>query len=511
MSLAETPDLLTERQTRTDSRTDHPAGADLALTARATAPARPAAAAAAAPAPAPTVDAAPTARTDDERLATVTSLAGRPRFTVVPDRPGSPIGASTRDFSAVRPTPADRAGRRAAIALLERLDGGRLTVVEHGRPRTYGTLTPDRYGRPPVTATITVNHPGAYRAILAGSSRAGESYLDGWWDTDDLTAVIRLLYRNIRRLDPILGGWARATNPLLDPIRRRRRPQDRERDRHNIRAHYDLSNEFFGLFLDPTMMYSSALFQRPGMTLEQAQHAKLDRLCRQLDLRPGHHLIEIGTGWGGMAEHAAAHYGCRVTTTTISEEQYAYATERIARAGLADRVTVLREDYRDLTGTFDRLVSIEMIEAVDWRDYPTYFQACQRLLAPDGAAAIQAIVVESQRFDEAKNNSDFIKDFIFPGGCLPSVGAILDETKRHTDFSLVDLADFGPDYAETLRRWRDDFESNLDRLPDLGLGSEEFARMWQFYLCTCEAVFDERSVSVVQATLARPGWRRAER
>jgi cyclopropane-fatty-acyl-phospholipid synthase len=254
------------------------------------------------------------------------------------------------------------------------------------------------------------------------------------------------------------------------------------------------------------MMYSSALFRDGNMTLEAASEAKLDELCRQLELRPDDHLLEIGTGWGGMAIHAAKHFGCRVTTTTISREQYEHACARVKEEGLEERVTLLCEDYRNLTGQYDKLVSIEMIEAVGHQFYQHYFQACADLLKPDGKMVIQAITVADQRYKAARDSVDFIKRYIFPGGCLPSVAVMADHVARNTDMQMVHLRDITEDYAMTLAHWRERFLSKLESVRRMGF-SEEFMRMWEFYLCYCEGGFRERIISTVQLALAKPGYR----
>jgi cyclopropane-fatty-acyl-phospholipid synthase len=400
----------------------------------------------------------------------------------------------------------DRAARRAVLALCRRYVADRLDVVEVGSVRRFGSEAPDELGRPPLRGTITVHDPRAWRMVLTGGSAGlGEAYFDGLWDTDDLTAVLRILSRATRRTDGHRSAVQRAVGPASDAVRRLRR-QDRRRDRANVRAHYDLGNDFFEHFLDPTMMYSAAVFPRWDAPLEQASTEKLDRLCQLLELRPGDEVVEIGTGWGGFALHAAGRYGARVTTTTISAAQHAYATERVARAGLADRVTVLHDDYRELTGRFDKLASVEMIEAVDWREHDTFFAQCRRLLRPSGLMALQAIVIEPQRYERAKNTQDFIKAFVFPGGCLPSIEAVVRSLRRVTDLTVTALHDYGLHYAETLRRWRDNLHGDDARLEALGL-DERFVRLWDFYLCYCEAAFDERAVSVVQMAMARPAWR----
>jgi cyclopropane-fatty-acyl-phospholipid synthase len=253
------------------------------------------------------------------------------------------------------------------------------------------------------------------------------------------------------------------------------------------------------------MMYSSAIFEHPGMSLGDAQRAKLDRLCTKLGLGPSDHLVEIGTGWGGLAVHAASHYGCRVTTTTISEAQFEYAAKRVADAGLADQVTVLDRDYRELTGRFDKLVSVEMIEAVDWRQHDTFFGTCASLLETDGLMALQAITVDDRSYERAKNGTDFVREFIFPGGCIPSVEAIARSLRRATPLLVVDLEDIGAHYVETLRRWYQNVDAQRDAVTALGLDAR-FQRLWDFYLCYCEGAFAERHISDVQMIMAMPDW-----
>jgi cyclopropane-fatty-acyl-phospholipid synthase len=401
-----------------------------------------------------------------------------------------------------RPDPSrrDTAARTGVFALLRRIEDGRVTVVDDGRTFAFGKPSAD------LSVTVTVHTAATYREVLTrGSIGLGESYLDGWWDCDDLTTLVRILARNLPRLDALRNGLDRVVSPATDLVRRLR-PEDPQRDRLNIRAHYDLGNDFFSLFLDPSMMYSAAWFSDPSDTLAMASDAKLARICRHLDLGPNDHVVEIGTGWGGFAVHAAREHGCRVTTTTISAEQEAYARDRVEREGLDHLVTVLGDDYRDLTGSYDALVSIEMIEAVDWREYDRFFSACARLLRPDGRMALQAIVLPDQRFERAKTTRDFIKRFVFPGGCLPSVEAILRSTTRSTDLAMTRLDDMGQHYALTLARWRERLFKHEADLADLGV-DEAFLRLWDFYFAYCEGAFAERYVSVVQAVFARPGWR----
>jgi len=284
------------------------------------------------------------------------------------------------------------------------------------------------------------------------------------------------------------------------------RRNTRAGSRKNISAHYDLGNDFFKLFLDPTMMYSAALFRTDETSLEEASTAKLEELCRQLELDSSDHLLEIGTGWGGMAIHAATHYGCRVTTTTISREQYEYALAQVQAAGLQDRVTVLCEDYRNLEGSFDKLVSIEMIEAVGHDYYSSYFQRCSQLLKPEGKMVIQAITIADQRYEAARNSVDFIQRYIFPGGSLPSVAVIADHLARDTDMQMIHLRDITRDYALTLASWRKRFLAAQSTVEKMGF-EQSFIRMWEFYLAYCEGGFRERIIGTVQLAFAKPGYR----
>jgi cyclopropane-fatty-acyl-phospholipid synthase len=275
--------------------------------------------------------------------------------------------------------------------------------------------------------------------------------------------------------------------------------------RRNISAHYDLGNDFFALMLDPTMTYSCGVFERDDASLEEASLAKIDRLCRKLGLHAGDRLLEIGAGWGALAVHAASRYGCHVTTATISEKQHELVVRRVADAGVSDRVTVLLADYRDLTGRFSKLVSVEMIEAVGAEYFDAFFQACASRLEPGGLMAIQAITVADQRFDDARRAVDFIKHYVFPGSCIPWVGALLGAAAGVSDLRLVDLEDFTPHYARTLAAWRDNLERNraaVDLITD-----ERFRRLWRLYLAYCEGGFLERHTGLVQMVFSRPAWR----
>jgi cyclopropane-fatty-acyl-phospholipid synthase len=396
----------------------------------------------------------------------------------------------------------NRLARTGLLAALGRIREGELILEEAGRELRFGRPT----DRVPFTGRVVVNDPGFYaRAALGGTIAMCESYMDGQWDADDLATVGRILLGN----QDVFHGFDKGPDWLTRPfhlIGHRLRRNSRTRSRRNISEHYDLGNDFFERFLDPTMTYSAGIFEAPEGTMEEASIAKYERICRKLGLRPEHHVLEIGTGWGGFALHAAGKYGCRVTTTTISVEQHAEATKRVRAAGLEDRVTLLLEDYRKLEGRFDRCVSIEMIEAVGHQYLDDYFRvACERL-TPEGLFCLQAIIVPDQRFESHKNSVDFIKRYIFPGGCLPSNDAILDSCRRKTDFQLVHLEDITSHYAETLSRWRERLHKNWDEIRGLGY-EERFLRLWEYYLCSCQAAFAERYVSDVQLVLARPGAR----
>ena len=389
------------------------------------------------------------------------------------------------------------AWRTAASALLSQIRTGSLTVVdEHGRQRTFGSGVP--------AARVELHGPGFWKALMRGSRGLADSYAAGLWDTPDLVAVIRLAARNAVVIDQV----RRYTAPLWTPRQRVRatlRPHSRSRNRKDISAHYDLGNELFSRMLDPTMSYSSALFTHEGMTLQEASVAKLDRVCDELDLRPSDHVIEIGTGWGGFAVHAAATRGCRVTTTTISAEQHAYARQRVAEAGLSELVTVLCTDYRDLRGRYDKLVSIEMIEAVGWQHLGTFFDRCSRLLADDGAMLLQAITIDDRAYEVEKASRSFIKEYIFPGGCLPSMEVISRHVARRTDLQTADVHDLTASYVLTLRQWRENVLTHREELAGRGY-DERFFRLWTLYLAYCEGGFAERRICDVQLLLVKPRW-----
>jgi len=392
--------------------------------------------------------------------------------------------------------------RQAVVRQLSGLRGGRITLEDGS-----GSLD---LGSGELRARVWIRHPDFYRRLLFGGSLgAAESFMEGDWDTDNLSATLRIFARDLAMSERMEGGWAwaRGLGERARHFLHRNTPWGSAR---NIHAHYDLGNEFFRLFLDDTMNYSSGIFERSGASMTDASIAKMDRVCRKLDLGPGDHLLEIGTGWGGLAVHAASHYGCRVTTTTISREQYDLAQERVREAGLSSQVLVLLEDYRRLRGTYDKLVSIEMIEAVGHAYVETYFRQCAELLRPDGLMLVQAIVTPDYRYESSRRSADFVRRYIFPGSCLMSVGRMAGSIGRVTDFSTLDVEEIGPHYAETLRRWGARFVRNLDQIRALGF-DERFIRMWKYYLAYCEAGFEERIVGDVQMLLARPMYRGAVR
>ena len=388
--------------------------------------------------------------------------------------------------------------RRVMLAALARIRSGRLELVEGGRTFAFGPAGSR------LRARIEVRDPRAYAWALRGSTGLGESYVDGLWATDDPVSAARIACRNLESLDLA----RQRLQPLIGPVQRAFQlvPRNtREGARKNISAHYDLGNDLFEAFLDERLIYSAAVFADPDDTLEQAQLQKLERICAALDLGPHDHLLEIGTGWGGLAIHAAATRGCRVTTTTISQEQYGYARERVAEAGLSGRVEILLRDYRDLDGVYDKLVSIEMIEAVGWQYFDEFFAACSRLTAPGGAFFLQAIVIGDDAYEAEKTAPSFANKHIFPGGCLPSQRLITELGREH-GIAVADCDEISDDYAATLAIWRERFN---DAAPALRAGGydKRFARLWNFYLAFSEGGFRERRIRDLQLILAKPGWR----
>lgn len=391
----------------------------------------------------------------------------------------------------------DRLCRKFTLNFLSQLRHGSITVIEAGEAQQFGDADAE------LKTTITVTDPAFYqKLVLAGSVGGGEAYIHGFWRCDNLTALVQIFARNLDVLDKMDSTWARLSRPMLKLLNFRNR-NTISQSRRNIAAHYDLGNAMYQLFLDPSMMYSSAVYPTADSTLEQAQQHKLQQICERLQLKVSDHLLEIGTGWGSMAIYAAQHYGCKVTTTTISQQQYDYTKARIAELGLQDKITLLFEDYRLLTGTYDKLVSIEMIEAVGDDFLDNYFEKCSSLLKPDGIMVLQAITMVDHRYQQYVREVDFIKRYIFPGGCLPSISRMASAVANKTDLVIRQVQDIGFDYARTLKDWCDNFMAQRDAVHQLGY-DDNFIRLWHFYLCYCEGGFRERATSAVHLVLSKP-------
>jgi cyclopropane-fatty-acyl-phospholipid synthase len=396
----------------------------------------------------------------------------------------------------------DKLARRLVLARLQRIQTGQIVISENGMHTTHGELTEEF----PLTAQLRVRDPRFYSDIaFGGSIGAGEAFMKNYWSCSELVDLLRIFLRNREALEAVDAGFAALGRPV-QKILHILNKNTRRGSRRNIAAHYDLGNDFYRLWLDRKMMYSSAYFETLDTSLEDASIAKLDRICRKLDLSASDSVIEIGAGWGGFAIHAAKHYGCHVTTTTISQQQYDYAKAAIRDEGLEDRITLLFQDYRDLSGEYDKLVSIEMIEAVGHEFHDVFFRKCCELLKPEGQMLLQAITIADQRYEQYKVGVDFIKRYIFPGGCLTSVTDMTSTMTKHTDMRVIHLEDIGPHYATTLRHWHDRFFARIDEVHDLGY-SDSFVRMWKFYLCYCESAFLERAIGDVQMLIMRPGAR----
>jgi cyclopropane-fatty-acyl-phospholipid synthase len=404
-------------------------------------------------------------------------------------------------------TPLQRLLRKRLLPGMEELRDSQLTVVDALGEVRLGRLA--AHAADTLRATVHVADLAFYRDIaLNGSVGAGEAYIEGRWECDDLVALVRMLVRNRERLDRMDGGLAQVGGVLMRAWHALRR-NTRRGSRGNVAAHYDLGNELFATFLDDNLMYSSALFGTEGDTLEAASARKLDRICRKLQLAPGDRVVEVGGGWGGFALHAARHFGCHVTTTTISRAQFEHAGERVRAAGLGARIQVLQEDYRDLHGRYDKLVSIEMIEAIGHQYLDTFFAKAGALLHAHGMALIQAITIEDHRYAQALRAVDFIKRHVFPGSFIPSISAMLGAAARTSDLKLFNLEDIGPSYARTLACWRSRFQCSHAAVRALGY-DERFVRLWNFYLAYCEGGFRERSIGTAQMLMVKPGCDRAQ-
>jgi len=393
----------------------------------------------------------------------------------------------------------DRLARAVASIALRRLRAGRIEVVEGAGRRGFGPEAAQ------LRATVTIHDPAAWRSLFTGSAGIGETYVEGLWEADDLVALMRIAARELRQLDGVRGLIAKPRG-LLHRLRRLVPDNTRQGARRHISAHYDLGNDLFAAFLDERMVYSCAYFPEPGSDLEEAQLEKLNRICERLQLGPENHLLEIGSGWGALAIHAAREHGCRVTTTTISAEQRDLTAARVAAAGLEDRVTILFEDYRDLEGEYDRLVSVEMIEAVGWQHFDEFFRCCDRLLTADGLMLLQAITIDDRLYEIEKGARSFANTHVFPGGCLPSRELIASCLARETEMRQVWSEDITAHYPPTLAAWRERFGAAWQRLRSRGY-DERFRRLWTFYLSSSEAGFRERRIGDVQALYAKPEWR----
>jgi cyclopropane-fatty-acyl-phospholipid synthase len=380
--------------------------------------------------------------------------------------------------------------------MLRGLKHGRLTLQDGDTIHNFGKESHPH-------AHVIIHNRQAYRKVLLGGSiGAGEAYIDRLWDVDNLTALVRIMVLNMPLLDRMEKGLAWLSRPV-NTVKHLFKANSKRGSKRNILAHYDLGNAMYESFLDPSMMYSSAIYPEENCDLNTAQLYKLDTICKKLDLKPTDKVIEIGSGWGGFALHAAKNYGCHVTTTTISDAQYQKAHERITASNLGDRITLLQKDYRELDGKYDKLVSIEMIEAVGHRYLPGFFEKCQNLLRRDGKMLLQAITITDQKYKQYVRSVDFIQRYIFPGGCIPSNTRMLQLIAEKTDMVVRQIDDFGYDYARTLQEWRKRFHRSCSELRKLGY-DETFQRLWDFYLSYCEGGFLERSISVVHVVATRP-------
>ncbi len=410
--------------------------------------------------------------------------------------------ATSENYSVSCKTPSllDRSAKNLLFRLLGSLRHGQIVIRDGEEHRIFGNDAV-------LKAKVCVRDFRFYRQVLFGGSiGAGEAYIDRLWDVDDLTTLSRIMVLNMDVLDRMEGGfgWILQFFRMVEHLARN---NSRKGSKRNILAHYDLGNEMYQAFLDPTMMYSSAIYVDDSTSLEEASQYKLETICKNLKLQASDRVIEIGSGWGGFAIYAARNYGCHVTTTTISDAQYAEAEKRIEAAGLSHRITLLHSDYRDLHGKYDKLVSIEMIEAVGRSYLPTFFRKCGELLNDNGMMLLRAITIRDDKYRQYCRSVDFIQKHIFPGGHVPSVSAMLHLMTEQTDMVVRHLEDYGLHYARTLRHWRARFQKAFPRLREFGY-DERFKRLWEFYLCYCEGGFEERSISVVHLLASRPGGSR---
>lgn len=404
--------------------------------------------------------------------------------------------------------------RKELLKRFEHLSEANVNLVELDGSTSWTTQVGDP-DQSDLRASVVISDQEFFKRILFGGTiGSAESYIDGQWVSDDLTTLIRIMIRNLDRFTSLERGWAWLKNAWYF-LRHQSRRNSIDGSRKNIRDHYDLGNDFYELFLDPTMNYSCGIFASPSPSdlhadlhaldnaeMEAASIRKMDLVCQKLQLSSKDHVLEIGTGWGGLAIYMAKSYGCRVTTTTISQAQYAKATQRALAEGLADQVDVLLQDYRELSGKFNKIVSIEMIEAVGYQYYDEYFSRCSKLLTDDGVMLLQAITIGEQNYEHHRKHIDFIRKYVFPGGCLPSIAALLQSVGRVTNMRMLHQEDITPHYVITLRHWRRQFMSKLDEVRRLGY-DDAFIRLWHFYLCYCEAAFSERRVHNVHLMFAK--------
>ena len=391
----------------------------------------------------------------------------------------------------------DELAKRLVFSRLKLLNIGKLIIHENDQKYQFGSIESE------LAAEIYVHHRKFYSEIaFGGAIGAGEAFIINYWTTSDLTSIIRILLQNRSVLDGFEGGFARITKPLQKLLHWFNRNTFKG-SKKNIAAHYDLGNDFFESWLDEKMMYSCAIFDDENQNLDLASTLKLERICQKLSLNKNDHIIEIGTGWGGFAIYAAKNFGCKVTSTTISKKQFLFAKQRVEEAGLSDQITLLLEDYRNLTGSYNKLVSIEMIEAVGHKFYKDYFEKCSSLLKDDGIMLIQAITIADQQYQRTIRSVDFIQKYIFPGGCLPSLTCIADLLTEFTDIRIINIEDIGPHYATTLKHWRDRMYLKLEAIQEMGY-SDQFIRMWHYYLCYCEGAFIERAIGDIQVTAIKP-------
>lgn len=392
--------------------------------------------------------------------------------------------------------------RSLVFKALEQIREGSLQLVEPDGTFYFGQSRSAQSEPDLLQATLLVDDASLYKDIVLGGSIGGaEAFIAGKWHSPDLTAVIRLFARAQQLTDQLeqhQGWWSRLKNAFLHRANRNTKTGSKA----NIEAHYDLGNELYTRLLDTSMMYSAAVYPHATASLAEAQQHKLELICQKLQLSPEDHLLEIGTGWGGLALYAAQHFGCRVTTTTISEQQYQYAQQQVQDAGLQDRITLLKQDYRDLTGQYDKLVSIEMIEAVGYEFMPGFFRQCNQLLKPGGKMLLQSITIADQRFGYYLNNVDFIQRYIFPGGFLPSMTELAKASTANSAMVIEAVQDIGLDYARTLADWRSNFLQSWPELPQFGY-DERFKRLWLYYLAYCEGGFLERATSTVQVVFRK--------